>query len=598
VTAACLLVTGVAVATPTGTSAAAPGPGVFFLGDSVMEGARDTLDTTVVPSYPGAVVDAAVCRGLASSCPYNGSTPTTGLQEIAANAGRIGDVIVVELGYNDAPSAASIDAALGALTAQDVPLVLWVGLSTLNRPEFATENDRLKAATARWPTMRFLDWDGTSHAHPEWFIANDGVGVHLTAAGEAAFVGWLKTQLDAIPGIGIPPPATQHCAAAVAVGQPTPSPSAVPTAAPDPASGFVGTDPRRLLDSRSGRPLGAGRAIELQVAGRAGVPASASAAVLNVTAVDPCAAGFLTVFPCGAAAPLASNVDYAAADVRPTLAVARLGPGGRACIYSMVQTDVVVDLIGWFDATGGAAAVAQAPVRLIDTRTTGRVTGGTAFGFAAAPAGTPGVILDVTGVDARAPGYLTVWPAAADGSCDAAARPATSNVNVDGSDPVANAVIVRTGGRGRVCVYSLTDIDVVIDLDGTLAAAGTGTLHATTPQRVLDTRNGTGGVTGTVAAGGVVAVTIGTGAVGAVLTVTAVQPDDRGFLTVWPAAADGSCQAVARPLASNLNYSPGQVVANLAVTSVGGAGRVCIYSLAATHVVADLTATIASIPPT
>jgi hypothetical protein len=107
---------------------------------------------------------------------------------------------------------------------------------------------------------------------------------------------------------------------------------------------------------------------------------------------------------------------------------------------------------------------------------------------------------------------------------------------------------------------------------------------------VLDTRNGSGAVP----AGGTVPVVVGAGATGAVLTVTAVQPDDRGFLTVWPAAADGSCQAAARPLASNLNYAAGQVVANLAVTSVGGAGRVCVYSFAATHVVADLAATIAS----
>jgi hypothetical protein len=567
---------------------------VFFLGDSVLDGAQDTIEKAVVPSYPGAVVDAAVCRGLASSCPYNGSTPTTGLQEIAANSGRIGDVIVVELGYNDTPSAATIDAALSALTAQDVPLVLWVGLSTLNRPEFSTENDRLKAAATRWPTMRFLDWDGMSHAHPDWFIPNDGVGVHLTAVGETAFAAWLKTQLDAVPGIGIPPAPAQHCAATVAIGQPSAGPTAVGATAPDPGGGFAGTEPRRLLDSRTGRPLGAGRVIELQVTGRAGVPASASAAVLNVTAVDPCAAGFLTVFPCGSAGPpLASNVDYGAADVQPSLAVARLGPGGRACIYSMVQTDVVVDLMGWFDSAAGAVPVPQSPVRLIDTRTTGRVGGGTAIGFTAAPAGTPGVILNVTGVDARAPGFLTVWPAAADGACDSATRPGTSNVNVAGSEPVANAVMVRTGGQGRVCVYSFSDADVVVDLDGTFAAAGSTTLRAATPQRVLDTRNGIG----VVPAGGTVALVVGGGASGAVLTVTAVQPDDRGFLTVWPAAPDGSCRAGARPLASNLNYGAGQVVANLAVTSVGGAGRVCVYSFAATHVVADLAATIAAPTP-
>jgi hypothetical protein len=593
VTAACLLVTGVVAASPARPASAAPGPGVFLLGDSVLEGARDTLEQVVVPSYPGAVIDAAVCRGLASSCTYTDGpvAPTTGLQEIAANAGRIGDVIVIELGYNDSPSAASIDAALTALTNQDVPLVLWVGLSTLNRPAFGPENDRLKAATGRWPTMRFLDWDAVSHGHPDWFVANDGVGVHLTAAGKTTFVTWLKAQLDAIPGIGIPPPAAQHCSASVAIGAPVAAPAALGETGPDAASGFTGTDPRRLLDSRTGRPLGAGRAIELQVAGRAGVPKTASAAVLNVTAVDPCAAGFLTVFPCGSPAPpLASNIDYVAADVRPSLAVARLGPGGRACIYSMVQTDVVVDLTGWFDTTAGAVPVTAAPARLLDTRSTGWVAAGTAVGVTAAPPGTPGVVLNVTGVDARAPGYLTVWPATADGSCDPAARPGTSSVNVAGREPVANAVMVRTGGQGRVCVFSLSDADVVVDLDGTFVPGGTGALRAATPQRVLDTRTGTGGTAGVVPAGGVVAVTVGPVA-GAVLTVTAVQPDDAGFLTVWPAAADGSCHAAARPLASNLNYTPGQVAANLAVTGVGG-GRVCIYSFAATHVVADLAATI------
>jgi hypothetical protein len=266
----------------------------------------------------------------------------------------------------------------------------------------------------------------------------------------------------------------------------------------------------------------------------------------------------------------------------------------------MVQTDVVVDLTGWFDTTAGAVPVAAAPVRLLDTRSTGRVAAGTAVGVTAAPPGTPGVILNVTGVDARDPGYLTVWPAAADGSCDPAARPGTSSVNVAGRDPVANAVMVRTSGQGRVCVFSFSDAHVVVDLDGAFVPGGTGALRAATPQRVLDTRTdtrtGTGGAAGVVpaggvVAGGVVAVIVGPVA-GAVLTVTAVQPDEAGFLTVWPAAADGSCQPAARPLASNLNYTPGQVVANLAVTSVGGGGRVCVYSFAATHVVADLAATI------
>jgi len=320
------------------------------------------------------------------------------------------------------------------------------------------------------------------------------------------------------------------------------------------------------------------------------VPVTATAAVLNVTAVDPCAAGFLTVFPCGSPTPpLASNVDYATADVRPDLVVARLGPGGRTCIYSMVQTDVLVDLMGWFDAAGGDAPLASAPTRLLDTRPTSPIPAGHAIGFPVG--GAHAVILNVTAVDTRVPGYLTVWPAAPDGSCDPAARPNTSSVNVGNTDAVANAVIVRVGGQARVCIFSFSDSDVVVDLDGSFGAGGSGAVSAVTPGRVLDTRTGTGGVAGEVPADSAVAIPIGPGTAGAVLTVTAVQPHERGYLTVWPAAPDGSCQAATRPLASNLNFAPGQVVANLAVTSVGGAGRVCVYSFARTNIVADLAAT-------
>jgi hypothetical protein len=591
-----LVMAGLAVVVTAATAArATPGPGVYILGDSVTAGAESALQQSLVPSYPGTIINAAVCRGLTTSCPYNGSTPTTGMAEIAANASHLGDVLVMELGYNDKPSASAIDAAMSALTAQDVPLVLWVGLSTLNRPDFAPVNDRLQAATARWPTLRVLDWDGTSKSHPSWFVPDDGVGVHLTKEGATAYAGWLKGQLDAVPGIGVPPPATQHCAATVAIGTPEPAPAAQPATPPDAGAGFTGIQPKRLLDSRSGRPVGAGRAIELQITGRAGVPPGATAAALNVTAIDPCAAGFVTVYPCGSTAPpLASNVNYVAKEARPNLVVARLSTSGRACLYSMVQTDVAVDLMGWFAADAGDRAVATSPVRALDTRAMGRVGAGQAIAVAVtgtglAPTTARGAILNLTATDARAPGYVTVWPASTAGACDPAARPDTSNVNIAGADPVANLVMVRLGA-GRVCVYAFSDTNVVLDLDGWFAE-GDGTLQAQTPKRVLDTRDGTGGTAGEVAAGAAVAVDLGAGTKGAAVNLTAVLPRAKGFLTAWPARDDGTCVAADRPLASNLNYAAGQVVANLAVAATGATGRVCVYSFAATHLVVDVAAT-------
>src|SRR4029077_16341752 len=170
----------------------------------------------------------------------------------------------------------------------------------------------------------------------------------------------------------------------------------------------------------------------------------------------------------------------------------------------------------------------------------------------------------------------------------ASARPDTSNVNVAGADPVANLVMVRVGG-GRVGTYAFRDPNVIVDREGWFVA-GQGSLHAQSPERVLDTRDGTGGTTGEVPADTAVGVDLGPDAGGAALNVTAVLPQAKGFLTVWPARADGTCAAADRPLASNLNYGAGQGVANLAVAAANASGRVCVYTLARTHLVADLAA--------
>ena len=69
---------------------------------------------------------------------------------------------------------------------------------------------------------------------------------------------------------------------------------------------YVPVTPFRITDTRtgSGQPNAgmtpsAAATLPVQVTGLGTVPAGASAAVLNVTAVDPTASGFLTVFPEG-----------------------------------------------------------------------------------------------------------------------------------------------------------------------------------------------------------------------------------------------------------------------------------------------------------
>ncbi len=83
------------------------------------------------------------------------------------------------------------------------------------------------------------------------------------------------------------------------------------------------------------------------MAGRLGVPANASAAFLNVTAVNPGDDGYLTVFPCGTTQPIASNVNYAAGQVVPNAVLAKIGAGGKVCVFTLAATDIVIDANGY-----------------------------------------------------------------------------------------------------------------------------------------------------------------------------------------------------------------------------------------------------------
>jgi hypothetical protein len=113
--------------------------------------------------------------------------------------------------------------------------------------------------------------------------------------------------------------------------------------------------------------------------------------------------------------------------------------------------------------------------------------------------------------------------------------------------------------------------------------------HALTPARILDTRTGNGAPTALVANGATLDVPVVgrggvpvTGASAVVLNVTVTEPRVGGYLTVWPTGEP-------RPLASNLNVSQGQTVANLVTVKVGRDGRVSLYNGAgAGHLIADV----------
>ena len=146
--AACVAV--VAAATASAATAAPSRPlHVTFVGDSV---SASILYTPVARRQLkrgyALTLDLAVCRRLvAASCTYNGSTPTTALQAVQGYGRGLGDVLIVNVGYNESSQGyrQGIDRVMRAALAQGVKGVVWVTLRE-TRSIYHSTNVAIKTA--------------------------------------------------------------------------------------------------------------------------------------------------------------------------------------------------------------------------------------------------------------------------------------------------------------------------------------------------------------------------------------------------------------------------------------------------------------------
>jgi hypothetical protein len=386
----------------------------------------------------------------------------------------------------------------------------------------------------------------------------------------------------------------QAATPAVTPARPAAAAADVPPATIVPATaGVVGAvPPVRFYDSRATTALAPGE--ERSVCDTAGsLPIDAAAAVLNLTAVTPTAAGYLTAWPLGTdAPPPVSNLNFAAGTVTSNLAVVPIG--AVTCISvrnsSRGTTHLVVDLEGYL--TDGAATAPGATQtvyasRLLDTRTKGVALkpGGSldvqvAGQGTVPPTGVGAAWLNFTVTGNAAAGYLTTYPTGGP-------RPTTSSLTFGAGETRAGLALAKLGTSGRVTVYngSSKPVHVVVDASAWVRSGdGAGTLAGITPiapVRALDTR-----ASQAVLAGEVAYVNTGVGspptrASAAVLAVTAVGATKTGYLTVY-----GTNAGV--PATSSVTYGPGPATTNLVVTRLDGPIVVRNGSSQALHVVVDV----------
>lgn len=301
----------------------------------------------------------------------------------------------------------------------------------------------------------------------------------------------------------------------------------------------------------------------------ASTPAAAGTAALllqaGLAAPGPTLAALLrtAVLPIGAPTP---NNTYGTGVLRLPPAPAASGAEPPTAYHALGEPVRIVDTrpaspVGPPALTGlrAPATVLDIPVEALLGRTTGAIAA---------------VALNLTVVDAVEPGWVQVVPK------QRAGLGAYSNLNIDAAGQTrSNIVQVPVGVDGSISVYLGSGGDALVDVLGTYEYDGTavdaGRFEAMDPVRVLDTRGGAVGATGsgpdgalrrgeavcldTVAAG-----ISGDGVSAVVLNVTATEVTDVGYVQALPTGgAVGST--------STLNLVPGATVANTTIVPLGGA---------------------------
>ncbi len=186
---------------------------------------------------------------------------------------------------------------------------------------------------------------------------------------------------------------------------------------------------------------------------------------MNVTVTEPVADGFLTVYPCDAPRPLASNLNYVRSQTVPNLVTVKLSATKTVCFFAQQQLHLIADLAGSFEPSLDTGFYAVSPQRLVDTRigTEGPLATGDMLKLTVPLDKLDAALFNVTVTEPGASGFITVYP------CDQP-RPTVSNLNFVAGQTVPNLVAVQLDSTGSACFYAQSKTHLIVDLAGVYSA--------------------------------------------------------------------------------------------------------------------------------
>jgi hypothetical protein len=363
----------------------------------------------------------------------------------------------------------------------------------------------------------------------------------------------------------------------------------------------------RLLDTRVGNGLTgtllAGVPRTVQITGRGGVPASATAVTGNLTVTDQTNSWAVYLGPDSTAKPTTSSLNFIKGEVASRgLTVGLSTKGTLSATYLSTAgntTNLVFDVTGYFvQNASGATYVPLAPARLLDTRVANGLKGVFAAGVprtfqVTGRGGVPAHAVAVTGnltvVDATKAWAVALGP-------KATPSPATSTVNFSKGQTMANGLTVGLSTTGTLSATYLSTsgntTNLAFDVTGYfISGLGGSTYVPIAPARVLDTRVGNG-LAGKLSANAPRTFQVsGRGGVPANATaitghITAVNETSSWAAFLGP-------KPVVSPSTSTVNFLKGEIKGNGLSVALGTSGTLSVTYLSksgnTTDVVVDVT---------
>jgi hypothetical protein len=371
--------------------------------------------------------------------------------------------------------------------------------------------------------------------------------------------------------------------------------------------------------------LAGGKSENVTVTGVDSVPSSATAVVINVTAVNMTTSGYFSIYPEGSTPAVVSSLNWTAkSGVVTNLVTVPVNTSNGEITVANGGTsgtvNYIVDIEGYYAAPGSTPAGlynSVTPSRLVDTRcsesplpagitssycaslpsanskltTLGadQTENVTVTGVGSIPSsGVSAVVLNLTAIGPTSGGYLTAFPAGA-------TKAVVSTVNFNKGETVPNRVIVKVGSNGQISIYNNSgNVNFAVDVsgyytDGSSSSQMGSLFNPVTPARILDTRcsqspqpnycssenlptaNATlsaisGGKSISVQVAG--EAKIPTDATAVVGNLTAVDSTGGGYLTVYAGST--------APTTSDVNFAPGTTNANMVISELNSSGQVNI----------------------